>query len=150
MIAGNVEVAADAIVRAGLDLPLKRVRAGGEALAGPGALEGRVPIMGAWRGDAVVRCDVGVARRLAGAMYSVPLQHVRVDQVRVAVSQLAAVLASAFQTLLPNPCKVARPVVRAALDADAQRLAGPVRGEARFDCEGESLVLLLIEDAAAN
>lgn len=150
MIAGNAEVAADAVVRAGLDLPLRRVRAAGAGLARPGALEGRVPIMGAWRGDAVVRCDVGVARRLAGAMYSVPAQHVRVDQVQSAVTQLAAVLASSLQILLPNPCKVARPVVRAACDADVQRLSGPVRGEARFDCEGESLVLLLIEEAAAN
>ncbi len=141
---------AGAVLRAGIDLPLRQVSLAVRALDGPGALEGRVEISGAWQGDAVIRCGVGLARRLAGAMYAVPPKQVRVEQIQNAVTQLASLTASGLETVLPQPCRLARPRVRAACDADAQRLDGPVRGEVHFDCAGEPLVVLLVERSAGG
>jgi hypothetical protein len=136
---------AGTVLRAGIDLPLRQVSLAAGAIDRPGALEGRVGISGAWQGEAVIRCGVALARRVAGAMYAVPPQQVRVEQIQSAVTQLASLTASGLETMLPQPCRRERPLVRAACDADAQRLGGPVRGQAQFDCEGEPLVVLLVE-----
>jgi len=149
-LAPAVEQVAGAILRAGVDLPLRRVPPGGSPLGSPGTLEGRVSITGAWQGGAVLRCGVGLARRVAGSMYSVPPQRARVYQIQNAVTQLATLMAAALKTVMPKPCSVSRPLVRAACDAEAQQLDGPVRGEARFECEGEAAVLLLVERSAGN
>jgi hypothetical protein len=137
-----------AVLRAGIDLPLRQVGPAAGSVDGPGALEGRVEITGAWQGEAVIRCGVGLARRVAGAIYAVPSRQVRVEQIQSAVTQLASLTASGLETMLPQPCRLARPRVRAACDADAQRLNGAIRGEVHFDCEGEPLVILLVERSA--
>jgi hypothetical protein len=49
------------------------------------------------------------------------------------------------QTQQARPCALAAPQVRAARDADPQRLGGPLWREARFECEGESPAVLLVE-----
>jgi hypothetical protein len=137
-----------AALQTGIDLPLRQVRLPAGSVDGPGALEGRVGISGAWQGEAVIRCGVGLARRVAGAIYAVPPQQVRVEQIQSAVVRLASLTASGLETMLPQPCRLARPRVRAACDADAQRLGGAIRSEVHFDCEGEPLVILLVERSA--
>jgi hypothetical protein len=146
----DVEHAAGAILRARIGLPLRRISPVGAPVDGIGTLEGRVGISGAWCGDAVVRCGVGLARRVAGVMYSVPPQRARVHQIQGAVSELAFLMAAGLAAVLPQPCHVSPPLVRAACDADAQQLDGPVRAEARLECEGEPLVLLLVERSAGD
>ena len=51
--------------------------------------------------------------------------------------------------VMPPPT-ISPPLVRAACDADAQHLDGPVRAEARLECEGEPMVLLLVERSAGD
>lgn len=149
-LADDVEHAAGAILLARIDLPLRRISPAGAPLDRIGTLEGRVGISGAWRGDAVVRCGVALARRVAGVMYSVPPQRARVYQIQGAVCELAFLMAAGLETVLPKPCRISPPLVRAACDAEAQHLDGPVRAEARLECEGEPLVLLLVERSAGD
>ncbi|HEY8106204.1 MAG TPA: hypothetical protein VIE46_08855 [Gemmatimonadales bacterium] len=56
-------------------------------------------------------------------------------------------VAGNLKALLPEPCALGLPRLRAGCDAAARQLPGPITVGARFECEGETVQILLAEYA---
>jgi chemotaxis protein CheX len=122
----------------------------GPAITGTGTLEGRVGIEGAWTGDVVLRCGVALARRIAGAMFATPPHEVRVDQIQDSVSELVNMIAGNVKSLLPEPCVLGLPHVRAGCDSATYVLRGPITAATRFESDGEPIQVLVVEDGGGG
>lgn len=104
---------------------------------------GRVTIRGGWNGTVVVRCALGLARRVAAAMFEVDPASVSSDDMRDAIGEVTNIAAGNLKALMPDPCTLGLPAVEEVPRAELEAL-NDLDQQARFESHGESFIVTLI------
>jgi len=117
-----------------------------DALAhGGGYIGGCVQLVGAWQGAVRVDCGQGLAQRAAMTFQGKREGELSLDEVRDAVGELANMVAGSVKALLPQPTHISLPSVADGNDYDLTVRHGRVHLQCPFECEGERLIVSLIE-----
>lgn len=141
--AGITEITQN-IWRTVLDLPLdtaEEPEPGGEP-----SVTCFVQVEGAWEGAVVLRCSTALAGVLAGAMFHDDSAPDPAD-VSDAMGELTNILAGNIKALLPQPCRIALPVVALGRDYQVQMLRTRPLAEVAFGCRGDMFVVTLLEQS---
>lgn len=112
---------------------------------GSGYIGGCVQLVGAWQGAVRVDCGQGLAQRAAMTFQGKSAGQLSLDEIRDAVGELANMVAGSVKALLPQPTHISLPSVADGNDYDLTVRHGRVLLQCPFECEGERLVVSLIE-----
>ena len=104
-----------------------------------------VQLVGAWKGAVRVDCTVALVRHAAASFLGCGEDEVSVDQMRDTVGELANMTAGSVKALLLQPTHISLPSVADGNDFDLTVRKGRVLLLCPFDCEGERLLVSLIE-----
>jgi chemotaxis protein CheX len=123
-----------------------------DALAhgGRGLIGGCVQLVGVWQGAVRVDCSPALARTATTVFQGRKAEDLSVEEIRDTVGELANIVAGSVKALLPQPIHVSLPSVADGSDYDLSVRRGRVLLQCPFECEGERLIVSLIErdDAA--
>lgn len=111
---------------------------------GAGFIGACVQLVGAWQGAVRVDCTLALAQRAASAFMGGNAD-ISVDQVRDTVGELANMVAGSLKALLPQPTHISLPSVADGSDYDLTVRNGRLLLQCPFDCQGERLLVSLIE-----
>jgi len=112
---------------------------------GGGYIGACVQLVGAWQGAVRVDCTVALAHRAARSFAGGEDTEFSVDQIRDTVGELANMAAGSVKALLPQPTHISLPSVADGNDYDLTVRKGRVLLQCPFECEGERLLVSLIE-----
>jgi chemotaxis protein CheX len=117
-----------------------------DALAhGGGFIGGCVQLVGAWQGAVRVDCTPILARMATTTFQGRKAEELSLDEVRDTVGELANMVAGSVKALLPQPTHISLPSVADGNDYDLTVRHGRVLLQCPFECEGERLIVSLIE-----
>lgn len=112
---------------------------------GTGYIGGCVQLVGAWQGAIRVDCNLHLARTAAARLQRREEGDLSMEDVRDTVGELANIAAGSAKALLPQPTHISLPSVADGSDYDLTVRKGRVLLQCPFECEGETLVISLIE-----
>ena len=104
-----------------------------------------VLLVGAWQGAVRLDCTTSLAQRAAAALVGKPSQDLSPDEVRDTVGELANMMAGSVKALLPQPTHISLPSVADGNDYELSVRRGRLLLQCPFSCEGEPLLVSLIE-----
>ena len=134
-----------------LGIPIIAVEYAEFPARGAASVGGCVQLVGMWQGAVRVDCTVTLARRAAKAFAGMERGEIALEQVRDTVGELANMTAGSIKALLPQPTHSSLPSVADGSDYDLTVRRGRVLLQCPFECEGEPLLVSLIErDPAAE
>lgn len=111
----------------------------------PHFLTGYVRITGAWHGVFSLDCSFALARRIAAVMFRFDTVETSSEDIRDALGELANITGGNIKGLLPEPCRLALPVV--VTEGSSFALALPsvqVVTQVNFECEQEPFRVTLL------
>lgn len=111
---------------------------------GGGYIGGCVQLVGAWQGAVRVDCSLRLAER-AAALLAGGDHELSLEEVRDTVGELANMAAGCLKALLPQPTHISLPSVADGNDYDLTVRRGRLLLQCPFECDGERLLVTLIE-----
>jgi chemotaxis protein CheX len=112
---------------------------------GGGYIGACVQLVGAWQGAVQLDCTLALARRAAISFQGKEAADASLDQIRDTVGELANMAAGSVKALLPQPTHISLPSVADGDSYDFTVRKGRVLLQCPFACEGERLLISLIE-----
>lgn len=103
-----------------------------------------VNISGVWSGAITIACSSLAARRAAGAMFGMAPEEASAEEVKDAMGEVANIIGGNLKGLLQGPATLSLPSVIELIDAAALPNEGDAVRMARFESEGEPLVVKII------
>ncbi len=108
-------------------------------------LTGCVQITGAWHGAFRLDCPFSLARRIAAIMFRFETTQTSEDDIRDALGEVANITGGNVKGLLPEPCRLALPVVVVDGSGYALHLAGSrIVTQINLECEQEPFRVTLL------
>ena len=108
-------------------------------------LTGYVQIAGAWHGAFRLDCSFSLARRIAAIMFRFETTQTTVDDIRDALGEMANITGGNVKGLLPEPCRLALPVVVVDGSDYALHLPGSrILTQINLECEQEPFRVTLL------
>ncbi len=134
-----------------LDLTLAPTEYAEPLVHGRGSVGACVQLVGAWQGAVRVDCTLALARTAAQALSGRPDEELTLEEIRDTVGELANMSAGSVKALLPQPTHISLPSVADGSDYDLTIRKGRLLLQCPFICNGERLLVSLIErDAEAE
>ena len=112
---------------------------------GTGNIGACVQLVGAWQGAIRVDCSLHLARIAAARLQQRAFSTLSMEDLRDTVGELANMAAGSAKSLLPQPTHISLPSVADGTDYDLSVRKGRVLLQCPFACEGEPLLVSLIE-----
>ncbi len=103
-----------------------------------------VHISGVWSGAITIACSSLAARRAAGAMFGMSPEEASVEEVKDAMGEVANIIGGNLKGLLHGPATLSLPSVIEIIDIAALPQEVGTEPVARFESEGEPLVVKII------
>ena len=121
--------------------------ASGEGLAGPGrrTVAGCVQITGAFEGSVAVYCTNTLARQAAGILFDVAEGIGDDAQAQELVAEIANMAGGNVKALVAEPSRLSLPAVAEGTDFHASIPGSRLVSAVAFECEGEPLLISLLE-----
>ena len=128
-----------------LGIPLASAEIARQATHAHGCIEACVQLVGAWEGAVRLDCSTGLAQRAARRFLAKAPEELTIDDLRDTVGELTNMVAGSVKALLPQPTHVSLPSVADGTDFDLTVRGGKLLLQCRFECEGSSLLVSLLE-----
>ena len=116
-----------------------------DAAWGRELLTGCIHISGTWEGVLTLECPVGLARHVAGIMFSEDSCAATPNEILDALGEVTNVTAGNIKALFGGACHLSMPAVAEGPDHRLTIPRGRVVIRQDFDCEGQSLTVTLYE-----
>lgn len=111
---------------------------------------GVVQISGDWQGAVTVQLSHAFARRAAGLMFGMDDDEVTDEEVNDTVGELANMTGGNVKSLLAGSCQLSLPSVTTGLDYQVSIPGTRTTDRRGLDCDGELVVLGLLERQPTN
>ena len=109
------------------------------------SLTGYVQYTGAWHGAFLLDCSFSLARRIAAIMFRFETAQTSVEDIRDALGEMANITGGNVKGLLPEPCRLALPVVVVDGSGYALHLPGSqIVTQIQLECEQEPFRVTLL------
>ena len=145
LVEGDLETIMESIWDSILGLPLRRADAASCDLRPRSLVTGCVLITGAWQGAMTVECSAALARRIASVLFGIDPGRATEEDVQDALGEIANMAGGNVKSLLPAPSAISLPAVAEGNDYRMGVPGGRSVSRASFTCEGEPLLVTLIE-----
>jgi len=111
------------------------------------SLIGCIQIMGDWEGAVTLYCSEGLANKATAAMFDMPLEDITDEELHDTLGELTNMTAGNIKTLLPGECRISLPSVAEGIDYKVSIPGGKVTFQHAFECDGEPLLITILERA---
>ena len=109
------------------------------------SLTGYVQYTGAWHGAFLLDCSFSLARRIAAIMFRFETAQTSVEDICDALGEMANITGGNVKGLLPEPCRLALPVVVIDGSSSALHLLGSqIVTQINLECEQEPFRVTLL------
>ncbi len=118
-----------------------------EAKSKDRSLIGCIQIMGDWEGAVTLYCSEGLANKATASMFDMALEDITDEELHDTLGELTNMTAGNIKTLLPGDCRISLPSVAEGIDYKVSIPGGKVTFQQSFECEGEPLLITILERA---